>query len=99
MRAALQAGLDRMRQIGGANPGDRTMVDALLPALDRLSQGLPEAAKAAREGANFTATLQKAQAGRATYISADQLEGHVDPGAEAVARLFEHLALQTAVSG
>jgi dihydroxyacetone kinase len=99
MRAALQAGLDRMRQIGGANPGDRTMVDALLPALDRLSQGLPEAAKAARAGANFTATLQKAQAGRATYISADQLEGHVDPGAEAVARLFEHLALQTAVSG
>ncbi len=94
MGSALQAGLDRMRQIGGANPGDRTMVDALLPALEQLSAGLPEAAKAARDGANFTATLQTAKAGRATYISADQLEGHVDPGAEAVARLFEHLALR-----
>lgn len=33
-----------------------------------------------------------AEAGRATYINAMQLEGHVDPGAEAVARLFAHLA-------
>jgi len=33
-----------------------------------------------------------AKAGRATYINAEQLEGHVDPSAEAVARLFEHLA-------
>ena len=92
MREALQVGLDRMRQIGGANPGDRTMVDALLPALDALSQGLAHSARAAREGANFTATIGKAKAGRATYISAGQLVGHVDPGAEAVARLFEHLA-------
>jgi dihydroxyacetone kinase len=36
--------------------------------------------------------LTKAKAGRSTYINADQLIGHVDPGAEAVARLFEHLA-------
>ena len=43
-------------------------------------------------GANHTATLTKANAGRAAYISAEQLEGHIDPGAEAVARLFEHLA-------
>lgn len=92
MREALQAGLARMRQIGGANPGDRTMVDALLPALDALDQGLEKAAEAARGGANFTATLTKAKAGRSTYINADQLTGHVDPGAEAVARLFEHLA-------
>jgi dihydroxyacetone kinase len=92
MRAALQAGLDRMRQIGGANPGDRTMVDALLPALDALDAGMAEAALAARQGADYTATLTTAKAGRATYINAEQLEGHVDPGAEAVARLFEHLA-------
>jgi len=92
MREALQAGLDRMRQIGGANPGDRTMVDALLPALDALPTGLQAAAKAARAGANFTATLTIAKAGRATYINPEQLEGHVDPGAEAVARVFEHLA-------
>ncbi|OYU38234.1 MAG: dihydroxyacetone kinase [Pseudorhodobacter sp. PARRP1] len=92
MREALQAGLARMRQIGGANPGDRTMVDALLPALDALDHGLGHAAKAARDGANYTATLTTAKAGRSTYINADQLSGHVDPGAEAVARLFEHLA-------
>ncbi|WP_333712069.1 dihydroxyacetone kinase subunit DhaK [Yoonia sp.] len=92
MRDALQAGLDRMRQIGGANLGDRTMVDALLPALEALPFGLDAAARAAREGANFTATLNRAKAGRATYINPEQLLGHVDPGAEAVARLFEHLA-------
>lgn len=92
MREALQTGLDRMRQIGGANPGDRTMVDALLPALEALSSGLPAAARAARAGADYTATLTTAKVGRATYINAEQLDGHVDPGAEAVARLFEHLA-------
>ncbi len=92
MREALQTGLDRMRLIGGANPGDRTMVDALLPALKSLDQGLAKAAEAARKGADYTATLSKANAGRATYINAEQLHGHVDPGAEAVARLFEHLA-------
>jgi triose/dihydroxyacetone kinase / FAD-AMP lyase (cyclizing) len=92
MREALQTGLDRMRQIGGANPGDRTMVDALLPALDAMKDGLGAAAKAARAGADYTATLRRAKAGRATYINPDLLAGHVDPGAEAVARLFEHLA-------
>jgi dihydroxyacetone kinase len=92
MREALQAGLDRMRQIGGANPGDRTMVDALLPALEALKSGTKPAALAARKGAQYTATLTTAKAGRATYLSAEQLEGHIDPGAEAVARLFEFLA-------
>jgi dihydroxyacetone kinase len=92
MREALQAGLDRMRQIGGANPGDRTMVDALVPALDALSDGLRHAASAARAGADYTATLSTAKAGRSAYVNAEQLIGHVDPGAEAVARLFEHLA-------
>jgi dihydroxyacetone kinase len=92
MRPALQAGLERMRQVGGANPGDRTMVDALAPALDALDAGLMSAANAARKGADYTATLTKAKAGRATYINAEQLEGHIDPGAEAVARLFAHLA-------
>ena len=92
MRDALKAGLDRMRQIGGANPGDRTMIDALLPALEALGDGLAAAAIEARKGADYTATLTSAKAGRASYINAEQLEGHIDPGAEAVARLFEHLA-------
>ena len=92
MKDALKAGLDRMREIGGANPGDRTMVDALLPALEALNTSISAAAEAARKGANYTATLTSAKAGRASYINAEQLDGHIDPGAEAVARLFEHLA-------
>lgn len=68
------------------------MVDALAPALEALPQGLDAAAKAAREGADRTANMSKANAGRAAYLSARQLTGHPDPGAEAVARLFEHLA-------
>ena len=92
MREALKAGLARMKEIGGAEVGDRTMIDALAPALDALEQGNAEAAMEARAGADHTATMLRANAGRASYISAKQLEGHVDPGAEAVARLFEHLA-------
>jgi triose/dihydroxyacetone kinase / FAD-AMP lyase (cyclizing) len=92
MRDALKAGLARMQEIGGAQIGDRTMVDALSPALDALDESIGAAAKAARAGADHTATLTRAKAGRAAYINARQLEGHVDPGAEAVARLFEHLA-------
>ncbi len=92
MREALQAGLQRMQEVGGANLGDRTMVDALAPALEALGKGLSEAAKAARDGANHTATIVHAKAGRSSYVSAEQLKGHIDPGAEAVARLFEHLA-------
>lgn len=92
MADSLKAGLARMQEIGGADLGDRTMVDALSPALDALETGIKPAAAAARTGANRTAGMLKAKAGRAAYINAKQLEGHIDPGAEAVARLFEHLA-------
>ncbi|MDZ4311655.1 MAG: dihydroxyacetone kinase subunit DhaK [Cypionkella sp.] len=91
MRDALRAGLERMQEIGGAKPGDRTMIDALQPALEALEAGLPAAAKAARAGADHTATMLTAKAGRAAYVSAGNLGGHIDPGAEAVARLFEAL--------
>ena len=93
MQAALAAGLARMQEIGGASLGDRTMVDALQPALARLEEGLPRAAEAARVGANGTAEMLRAKAGRASYVGAEQLRGHVDPGAEAVARLFERLSV------
>jgi dihydroxyacetone kinase len=96
IRDALKAGLARMQEIGGAQVGDRTMVDALAPALDALGEGLPAAATAARAGADRTASLVKANAGRAAYINAKQLQGHADPGAEAVARLFEFLAKRPA---
>ncbi len=89
--SALKAGLRRVQEVGGAKPGDRTMIDALEPALDVLIDGLEAAAKAARKGADFTATITQAKAGRATYISESKLVGHNDPGAEAVALLFEQL--------
>ena len=94
---AMKEGLARMQRIGGANLGDRTMIDALAPALEKLgSHGMTDAARAARADADLTASYSQARAGRASYINADQLIGHVDPGAEAVARLFETLALQRA---
>ena len=65
------------------------MIDALEPALLALKGGMAPAAAAARAGADFTATIIRAKAGRAAYVSADKLEGFNDPGAEAVARLFE----------
>jgi dihydroxyacetone kinase len=89
---ALKSGLARIQQVGGAQPGDRTMIDALQPAFEALPKGFAAAAKAARAGADFTATITKAKAGRASYISASKLQGHNDPGAEAVARLFEQLS-------
>jgi dihydroxyacetone kinase len=92
MADALRAGLARMSEIGGAVPGDRTMIDALAPALDALEEGIAPAAAAAREGADRTAAMRRANAGRASYVGAAQLEGHVDPGAEAVARLFAEIA-------
>ena len=92
MREALAAGLARMQEIGGARLGDRTMIDALEPALEQLQHGVPAAASAARAGANRTAEILQAKAGRAAYINAEQLAGHIDPGAEAVARLFERIS-------
>jgi len=89
---SLKAALDRVQEVGGAGPGDRTMIDALAPALDRLGDGLGAAARAARAGADATAGIETARAGRASYVSSKNLIGHNDPGAEAVARLFEHLA-------
>lgn len=89
---ALKAGLDRVMQVGGAKLGDRTMIDALSPALTALPQGAKAAALAARQGANATAAMTRAKAGRASYLTADKLAGHNDPGAEGVARMFETLA-------
>ena len=92
--SALQEGLARMMEYGGAKPGDRTMIDALDPALGALVSGksLSEAAVAARHGANATAHMSRARAGRSAYVAATNLEGIVDPGAEAVASLLEGLS-------
>ena len=88
---ALLAGLDRMTFYGGARVGDRTMVDALEPALKALDAiGLEAAAKAARQGAEATVAMRKAKAGRSAYIGR-QLDT-ADPGALAVAEVFAAVA-------
>ena len=94
MPAALLHGLARMKEIGGAKTGDRTMIDALEPALAALASGksLAKAAEIARQGAEATASMQRAGAGRSTYVSAAKLTGIPDPGAMAVAKLLEGLA-------
>ncbi len=94
LHAALQAGLARMMEYGGAKPGDRTMIDALVPALNELSKSgsVGKAARAARAGADATARMTHARAGRSSYVSAAKLKGVNDPGAEAVAMLLEGLA-------
>ena len=78
--------------MGGAKVGDRTMIDALAPALNALDEGIAAAAQAARGGADATASIHRAKAGRAAYVPSENLKGNNDPGAEAVAILFEGLA-------
>lgn len=92
VQKALVDGLDRVSQVGGASVGDRTMIDALAPALDALPKGIAAAAAAARSGADSTALIHRAKAGRAAYVPEENLKGHNDPGAEAVALLFNALA-------
>ncbi|MEM9785805.1 MAG: dihydroxyacetone kinase subunit DhaK [Pseudomonadota bacterium] len=92
VQKALVDGLNRVSQVGGATIGDRTMIDALAPALAALPDGIAAAAKAARTGADSTASIHRAKAGRAAYVPEENLKGHNDPGAEAVALLFDALA-------
>ena len=88
------AGLHAVKKYGGARLGDRTLIDALEPAISCLqnNEGLAAAARKARLGAEETAEMRVAHAGRSAYLGADRLLGHVDPGAAVVAELFEALA-------
>ncbi len=90
---ALIRGADRLQAHGGARPGDRTLLDALVPALAALSEdGVTAAARAAETGAAATARMTRAGTGRSSYLAAADLDGVEDPGAVAVARAFKALA-------
>ena len=90
---ALAQGVARVRNYGGAGPGDRTLLDALIPALEALkSGGLDAASAAARTGAAATARMDRAATGRSSYLAAADLAGVEDPGAAGVAAAFEALA-------
>ncbi|MEH5974335.1 dihydroxyacetone kinase subunit DhaK [Phytobacter diazotrophicus] len=89
---ALLRGLHQMKHYGGADLGDRTLIDALQPALEALrDSGLDAAASAAKAGAAKTATMQTAGAGRSSYVNSESLEGVTDPGAVAIAEVFAAL--------
>ncbi|AUV02826.1 dihydroxyacetone kinase subunit DhaK [Phytobacter ursingii] len=90
---ALLRGLHQMKHYGGAELGDRTLIDALQPALEALrDSGLDAAASAAKAGAAKTATMQTAGAGRSSYVNSESLEGVTDPGAVAIADVFAAIA-------
>ncbi len=99
---ALRTALDAVRDLGHAEEGDKTMIDALLPAVaayeGAAGDGLPSAARAALEaaekGAEATVPL-RARKGRASYLGA-RSEGHLDPGAASTVLLFRALADATA---
>jgi dihydroxyacetone kinase-like protein len=89
--ALFQAGVEGLQQRGKAEPGDKTMLDALLPALDAMRRALEDGsglaeilergAAAAEAGMRATIAMQ-ARKGRASYLGARSI-GHQDPGATA----------------
>jgi dihydroxyacetone kinase-like protein len=102
---ALRAGLDGVIARGKAEPGDKTMLDALVPACDALDAALAAGepfgaaltAAAAAAGAGRDATVPLvARKGRASYLG-ERSAGHQDPGATSTALLLD--AAVTALSG
>jgi phosphoenolpyruvate---glycerone phosphotransferase subunit DhaL len=106
--AALATGLDAGRagivERGKAELGDKTMIDALSPALDAMETviknggDLAAAVTAARDAAaaGRDATLPMvARKGRASYLG-ERSAGHVDPGAASMSLLFDALAAELA---
>jgi len=101
----LSAALASVKDLGTATLGDKTMVDALEPAVETLrarigegvalDQALDEAAAAAETGMRSTIPLQ-ARKGRASYLG-ERSVGHQDPGATSTALIVR--ALQKAVRG
>jgi triose/dihydroxyacetone kinase / FAD-AMP lyase (cyclizing) len=91
--AAFRGAVDGVREVGGAQVGDRTMVDALAPAADAFTAALNDGASArqalaaavdAATAGTATTTNIRARLGRSSYLG-DRVLGHPDPGAQAVA--------------
>lgn len=101
---ALRAGLTGIVERGKAERGDKTMVDALAPALNAMEAviknggDLPAAVVAARDaaaaGRDATVPLV-ARKGRASYLG-ERSAGHMDPGAASMSLLFDALAAESA---
>ncbi|MGP4024774.1 dihydroxyacetone kinase subunit DhaL [Actinomadura sp. 3N407] len=98
--AALRAALEGVQDLGKAAEGDKTMIDALAPAVTAYEAALADgadlpgcvraAAGAAAEGADATVPMQ-ARKGRASYLG-PRSTGHMDPGASSTALILRALA-------
>jgi phosphoenolpyruvate---glycerone phosphotransferase subunit DhaL len=94
--AAWRKGLEGVQARGKAQPGDKTMVDALIPAIEALEGaadldgGLRAAAQGAEEGMKATTPLV-ARKGRASYLG-ERSADHQDPGATSTYYLFKSAA-------
>ncbi|MFJ3903883.1 dihydroxyacetone kinase subunit DhaL [Streptomyces sp. NPDC090025] len=97
LAAALTAGVAAVAQLGGAQPGDKTMLDALVPAAEALGTSFAAARKAAEAGALATVPL-RARKGRASYLG-ERSVGHQDPGATSSALLLATLAETAGAEG
>lgn len=100
MSAALRAGLEGVVARGKAEAGDKTMFDAMAPALDAWDETLggggdlvaaASAAFAAAEAGRDATIPLVARKGRASYLG-ERSAGHLDPGATSTALLFQALA-------
>lgn len=89
--SAMLAACRAVCELGGANEGDRTMLDALIPAAHALIEGV-DFATAAELGAERTANMLP-RVGRSTYLG-DRVKGHPDPGAVAAATWLRAVALE-----
>ncbi len=87
---SLRAAIDAVRAQGGAERGDKTVLDALLPLAEALEAGAGDLAAVTRAAAARTAEM-RARRGRAAY-AAERSRGAPDPGATAVAEVVEALA-------
>ncbi|MEU9997110.1 dihydroxyacetone kinase subunit DhaL [Streptomyces sp. NPDC050848] len=90
LAAALATGVAAVGQLGGAQVGDKTMLDALVPAAEALGDSFAAARDAAEGGALATVPL-RARKGRASYLG-ERSVGHQDPGATSSALLIAALA-------
>ena len=100
LSAALRAGLAGVVARGKAEPGDKTMLDAMLPALDALDASIAAGADLADASAAAFTSAQAgrddtedlvARKGRASYLG-ERSAGHLDPGATSTVYLFQALA-------
>ncbi|MGW5673753.1 dihydroxyacetone kinase subunit DhaL [Streptomyces sp. NPDC003860] len=91
--AALRAGVAAVAQLGGARAGDKTMLDALEPAVAALDDTTDsfDAARAAAEQGTLETVPMQARKGRASYLGERSI-GHEDPGAASSALLVAGLA-------